>query len=89
MKAELTNGVQPDCSVAGFRIISKRDCERLDSIAKLMEKEAQSWREGFAGWDGKEYVWTTEYPDIHARVIRLESAILFLLKLKSRWVKRL
>lgn len=78
-----------NCSAIPFRILSQTDLDRLDSIVQLLEKEAQTWREGFAAWKDGQYVWTHEYPEVHVRVIRLESAQLYLLKLKAKWAKKL
>lgn len=63
----------------------KGDVERLNRIADAIDEEALSWQQGFAAsyGDGK-YVWDKEYPNEHARYIRLKSASEFIRGLAQR-----
>lgn len=63
----------------------KADAPRLLKIAEMVDQEALSWLEGFAATTPQgQYVWNGEWPEQHARHIRLQSAAEFLRKLASR-----
>ena len=67
---------------------SVAEVKRLATIAGLVDAEAQTWKEGFAAYKGDgQWDWTNEYPEIHARVVRLESAVAFLRKTQCRLMK--
>jgi hypothetical protein len=68
--------------------LGSADIKRLGAIAALLDAEAGSWKEGFAGWVKGQWVWDGEYPEIHARVIRLESAAHFLRRTQRRLMKK-
>lgn len=69
------------------RALSTGDCRRLHRTIELLEGEAETWRQGWAVWNGSGYVWSDRSPDcqiIHVRVVKLEQAMEFLRTLAGR-----
>lgn len=72
----------PICERIVNRPLSKSERERLLRIASIVDGEAQTWREGFAAYDGERYTWPSkEYEWAHVRCVRLEQSAEFLRQL--------
>lgn len=65
------------------------DGKRLISIAELMEREAESWCEGFAIWKGDRWDWSTTQEEwAYVRYFKLVNAAQFLRAFAARQAKR-
>jgi hypothetical protein len=57
--------------------------DRLLRIADLLDAEAQTWRDGFACYDGERYTWNREYDWAHVRCFKLEQSAAFVRQLAT------
>lgn len=81
----LEGGRRPSaCSLA----LGTADIKRLGVIAQLIDSEAECWQQGFAARYKDRWEWDGEYPEIHARFIRLQSAASFLRRTQCRLMKQ-
>jgi hypothetical protein len=66
------------------RPLSKPERDRLLRIATSVDLEAQTWREGFAAFDGTVWTWPKTEEWAHVRCVRLEQSAAFLRTIAKR-----
>ncbi len=64
--------------------LSLAECARLERIAVMIDLEAQTWRDGFASFDGVKWSWGSAEGWAHARFVKLENAADFLRSIARR-----